>query len=94
MAGGINSLLPYLHARDVTILLVSRAPLERLQAYKRRMGWSIPWASTASNDFNSDLGAQLIERVGWAVTDAKEVEDACHRRTGVSGEDVAEESMR
>ena len=56
MADGVNGLLPYLHARDVTMLLVSRAPLERLQAYKRRMGWSIPWASTAGNDFNSDLG--------------------------------------
>jgi predicted dithiol-disulfide oxidoreductase (DUF899 family) len=43
----------------VTMLLVSRAPLERLQAYKRRMDWSIPWASTAGNDFNSDLGVSL-----------------------------------
>ena len=39
MADGVNALLPYLHAPDVTMLLVSRAPLERLQAYKRRMGW-------------------------------------------------------
>ena len=38
--------------------------------------------------------AQLIERVGWAVADAKEVEDAWPRPTGVSGEDVAEESVR
>jgi predicted dithiol-disulfide oxidoreductase (DUF899 family) len=56
MADGFNGLLPHLHARDVTMLLVSRAPLEVLLAYKRRMGWSIPWASTAGNDFNSDFG--------------------------------------
>jgi predicted dithiol-disulfide oxidoreductase (DUF899 family) len=69
MAHGMNGLLPYLHARDVTMLLVSRAPLERLQAYKRRMGWSIPWASTAGNDFNFDFGVsstpeQVREQLG------------------------------
>ena len=56
MADTINGVLPHLHARDVTMLLVSRAPLERLQAYKRRMGWSIPWVSTARTDFNFDFG--------------------------------------
>jgi predicted dithiol-disulfide oxidoreductase (DUF899 family) len=56
MADTINGVLPHLHARDVTMLLVSGAPLERLQAYKRRMGWSIPWASTAGNNFNFDFG--------------------------------------
>ena len=56
MADTINGVLPHLHARDVTMLLVSSAPLERLQAYKRRMGWSIPWASTAGNEFNFDFG--------------------------------------
>lgn len=57
MADSANGVLPYLHARDVTMVLVSRAPLERLQAYKRRLGWSIPWASTVGNDFNFDFGA-------------------------------------
>jgi predicted dithiol-disulfide oxidoreductase (DUF899 family) len=46
----------HLRARDVTMMLVSRAPLEELQAYKKRMGWNIDWASTAGNDFNRDLG--------------------------------------
>ena len=46
----------HLKARDVTLMLVSRAPLERLQAYKKRMGWNIDWASTAGSDFNRDLG--------------------------------------
>ena len=56
MADTMDGVLPHVNARDVTMLLVSRGPLEWLQAYKRRMGWSIPWASTAGNDFNFDLG--------------------------------------
>jgi predicted dithiol-disulfide oxidoreductase (DUF899 family) len=40
----------------VTFLLVSQAPLEKLQAYRRRMGWSLPWVSSAGTDFNFDLG--------------------------------------
>ena len=46
----------HLRARDTTLMLVSRAPLEKLQAYKQRMGWNIVWASTAGSDFNRDLG--------------------------------------
>ncbi|MQA75103.1 MAG: DUF899 domain-containing protein [Solirubrobacterales bacterium] len=46
----------HLAARDVTMLLASRAPLEPLQAYKERMGWSIDWVSSAGSDFNRDLG--------------------------------------
>lgn len=46
----------HLGARDVTMLLVSRAPLEKLRAYKERMAWHIEWVSTAGNDFNRDLG--------------------------------------
>jgi predicted dithiol-disulfide oxidoreductase (DUF899 family) len=57
MADGLNGLLPHLHARDVTLLLVSQAPLAKLQAYKQRMGWSLPWVSSADTDFNFDLGA-------------------------------------
>jgi predicted dithiol-disulfide oxidoreductase (DUF899 family) len=43
MADGLDGLLPHLHARDVTLLLVSQAPLAKLQTYKQRMGWRIPW---------------------------------------------------
>jgi predicted dithiol-disulfide oxidoreductase (DUF899 family) len=46
----------HLAARDVTMLLVSRAPVEKLQAYKQRMGWSLEWASAGGTDFNRDLG--------------------------------------
>ena len=61
MADGVNGFLPHLNARDVTMILVSQAPLEKLQAYERRMGWSFPWASCAGNDFNFDLGFSRSE---------------------------------
>jgi predicted dithiol-disulfide oxidoreductase (DUF899 family) len=57
MADGLDGLLPHLHARDVTLLLVSQAPLAKLQSYKQRMGWRLPWVSSAGTDFNVDLGA-------------------------------------
>src|SRR4030095_8734082 len=56
IADTVDGVLPHLHARDVTFLFVSQAPLEKLQAYKRRMGWSFPWVSTARTEFNFDLG--------------------------------------
>jgi predicted dithiol-disulfide oxidoreductase (DUF899 family) len=61
IADTVNGVLPHLHARDVTFLLVSQAPLEKLQAFKRRMGWRLPWASTARTDFNFDLGFSHTE---------------------------------
>jgi predicted dithiol-disulfide oxidoreductase (DUF899 family) len=61
MADGMDGLLPHLHARDVTLLFVSTAPLAKLQAYKRRMGWSIPWVSSANTDFSFDVGASFPE---------------------------------
>jgi predicted dithiol-disulfide oxidoreductase (DUF899 family) len=56
MADTVDGALPHLHARDVTMIYVSQAPLEKLQAYKRRMGWNMPWVSSAPSDFNFDLG--------------------------------------
>jgi predicted dithiol-disulfide oxidoreductase (DUF899 family) len=46
----------HLKARDTTLLLASRAPLEKLLAYRERMGWRIDWVSTVGGDFNRDLG--------------------------------------
>ena len=48
--------VPHLKARDTTLLLASRAPLEKLLAYRERMGWGIDWVSTVGSDFNRDLG--------------------------------------
>ena len=61
MADTVDGALPHLHARDVTMLYVSQAPLVKLQAYKRRMGWKMPWVSSAGSDFNCDLGYSRTE---------------------------------
>ena len=61
IADTIDPSAVYLAARDVTMLLVSRAPLEKLEPYKRRMGWSLPWVSTGGSDFNRDLGFMHTE---------------------------------
>jgi predicted dithiol-disulfide oxidoreductase (DUF899 family) len=46
----------HLHARDITRVLVSRAPLEKIEPFKKRMGWTIPWYSSYGSDFNHDFG--------------------------------------
>jgi predicted dithiol-disulfide oxidoreductase (DUF899 family) len=48
--------LAHLHARNTSLVLVSRAPLANITRYKRRMGWTVPWFSSAGTDFNSDFG--------------------------------------
>jgi predicted dithiol-disulfide oxidoreductase (DUF899 family) len=52
---GFDAAVPHLNARDVTFLCISRAPLEKLQAYKQRMGWKFPWVSSSGSDFNFDF---------------------------------------
>jgi predicted dithiol-disulfide oxidoreductase (DUF899 family) len=52
-----NGAVEHLQARDVTFLCISRAPLDKLQAYKQRMGWRFPWVSSHGSDFNFDFGA-------------------------------------
>jgi len=61
MADTVDGALLHLHARDVTMMYVSQAPLEKLQAYKQRMGWNMPWVSSAGSDFNFDLGYSRTE---------------------------------
>jgi len=56
IADNLNPNVPHLKAHDTKLMMVSRAPLEKLQAYKKRMGWDIDWASTAGSDFNRDIG--------------------------------------
>jgi predicted dithiol-disulfide oxidoreductase (DUF899 family) len=51
-----DSQIPHLNARDVTLLAVSGAPIQKLLAYRQRMGWSFDWASSYDSDFNTDLG--------------------------------------
>jgi predicted dithiol-disulfide oxidoreductase (DUF899 family) len=52
---------PHLGARDTTLILASRGPLEKLLAFRERMGWEIPWVSSGGTDFNRDLGFMSTE---------------------------------
>jgi predicted dithiol-disulfide oxidoreductase (DUF899 family) len=54
-ADSLDGAVVHLEHRDVTFVATSRAPLENLNAYKRRMGWSFPWVSSEGSDFNLDL---------------------------------------
>jgi predicted dithiol-disulfide oxidoreductase (DUF899 family) len=62
-ADTFNGAVPHLNARDVTFTCISRAPLDKLQAYRRRMGWSFPWASSYQSDYNFDLEISRPEEV-------------------------------
>ena len=61
IADGFDSFAVHLANHDVTLSAASRAPLAKLQAYKRRMGWSFPWASSLGADFNFDFNVSLTE---------------------------------
>src|SRR5947209_14496962 len=54
LADHIDGALPHVNNRDVTLICISRAPIEKLKAYKRRMGWKFPYVSSFWNDFNLD----------------------------------------
>ena len=60
-ADTFDGAVAHLNQRDVTFLCASRAPLEKLQAYRRRMGWSFPWVSTSGSDFNFDFDVSHTE---------------------------------
>jgi predicted dithiol-disulfide oxidoreductase (DUF899 family) len=59
IADGFNGCVLHLADHDVTLCAVSRAPLAKIEAYKRRMGWSFPWASSSDTDFNFDFQAAM-----------------------------------
>jgi predicted dithiol-disulfide oxidoreductase (DUF899 family) len=61
IADGFNGLAVHLANHDVMLWAVSRAPLAKLQAYKQRLGWTFPWASSAPSDFNSDFNVWFTE---------------------------------
>src|SRR5919202_1989486 len=79
----------HLANHDVAMWAVSRAPLEKLQAYKRRMGWTFPWASSYGTDFNFDFNVSLTEeqqREGGIEYN--------YRREGAAREPLAGETVR
>src|SRR5689334_459938 len=61
IADGFDGSVVHLANHDVTLMAVSRAPLAKLQAYKRRMGWRFPWASSHGGDFNTDFSVRFTE---------------------------------
>jgi predicted dithiol-disulfide oxidoreductase (DUF899 family) len=58
-ADGFERLAPHLAARDTTLVAISRAPQQKLQAFKTRMGWTFDWLSSAENDFNYDYAVSF-----------------------------------
>jgi len=61
IADGLNAVQIHLAHHDVMLMAISRAPLAKLQAYKKRMGWTFPWASSFESDFNFDFSVYFTE---------------------------------
>ncbi len=61
IADGFQGVAVHLENHDVALAVVSRAPLAKLSAYKKRMGWTFPWASSFGTDFNTDYNVQFTE---------------------------------
>jgi predicted dithiol-disulfide oxidoreductase (DUF899 family) len=61
IADGFDGIAVHLANHDVMLWAVSRAPLAKLQAYKRRMGWTFPWASSSGSDFNFEFNVAFTE---------------------------------
>jgi predicted dithiol-disulfide oxidoreductase (DUF899 family) len=102
IADGFNGFVVHLANHDVTLMAVSRAPLAKLQAYKRRMGWTFPWASSFGSDFNFDFGVGFTEeqqrkgtieynyeRGGHAMDATAEVPQPVAANAAMAGTDVA-----
>ena len=58
-ADGFERMIPHLAARDTTLVAISRAPLQKLNAFRHRMGWTFDWLSSAGNDFNYDFAVSF-----------------------------------
>jgi predicted dithiol-disulfide oxidoreductase (DUF899 family) len=75
LGDGLNGSLVHVNHRDVTLICFSRAPIERLTEYKRRMGWEFPYVSTYNTDFAFDFGLALTEEQVEQVPEIKEMVD-------------------
>jgi predicted dithiol-disulfide oxidoreductase (DUF899 family) len=101
IADGFDGFVVHLANHDVMLWAVSRAPLAKLQAYKRRMGWNFPWASSLGGDFNADFNVSLREeqqreggveynyRRGGHAMDATPVPERIAHFAAACGTDVA-----
>jgi predicted dithiol-disulfide oxidoreductase (DUF899 family) len=101
IADGFNGFWIHLAHHDVMLWAVSRAPLAKLQAYKRRMGWTFPWASSVGSDFNFDFNVSFTEeqqrqgdieynyRRGGDAMDMTSVPEPVAQNAAMAGTDVA-----
>jgi predicted dithiol-disulfide oxidoreductase (DUF899 family) len=102
IADGFNGFVAHLASHDVTLSAVSRAPLSKLRAYKHRMGWTFPWASSLGGDFNFDFNVSFTEaqqregaieynyeRGGHAMDATAEIPKAVVDNAATTGTDVA-----
>jgi predicted dithiol-disulfide oxidoreductase (DUF899 family) len=76
LADSFDGVLPHLNAHDVTLIAISRAPIEKLSAYKKRMGWKFPYVSSFNSDFNFDFDGSLTEEQMASDEMRKMVEEA------------------
>ena len=79
--------LSHLHARDTSFAVVSRAPLEKLERFRQRMGWTVPWYSSGGSDFNYDFHVTLDPSIAPVEYNYKNQAAARTRRPGVAGVD-------
>ena len=75
LADGLDGTLVHLNHRDVTLICFSRAPIERLTAYKQRMGWQFPYVSTYGTDFAFDFGLAMAEEQAQQIPEVTEMID-------------------
>jgi predicted dithiol-disulfide oxidoreductase (DUF899 family) len=80
--------LAHLHARDTSLVLVSRAPLANIQRYQKRMGWTVPWFSSAGSDFNVDFGRTTDEGETFGLSVFLRDGDAVYRTYFTAGRGV------
>jgi predicted dithiol-disulfide oxidoreductase (DUF899 family) len=81
--------VPHLKARDTTLMLASRGPLEKLLAYRERMGWDIDWASSGGSDFNRDLGFMSTEEELKPFLESGEIPPTVVENARSCGTDIA-----
>jgi predicted dithiol-disulfide oxidoreductase (DUF899 family) len=75
LADGLDGALVHLNHRDVTLICLSRAPIERLAAYKERMGWQFPYVSTNNTEFPFDFGLAMTEDQASQIPEIKAMID-------------------
>jgi predicted dithiol-disulfide oxidoreductase (DUF899 family) len=81
--------VPHLAARDVTMMLVSRGSVDKLEAFRQRMGWDIPWASAGGSDFNRDIGFTSTEEELRPFLESGQIPATVVQNAEMCGTDVA-----